>query len=110
MDRLWFTGSGSGVAIMTDSVLGDRLLSFIESEGRSCSFDPGLITPEYVYRMWGGQCSIEEIEHGLIALRKTRNYGSMTPDKRRLSKYNVAVVFLKTNKRNPSKHIAVHNG
>ncbi len=44
MDRLWFTGSGSGVAIMTDSVLRDRLLSFIESEGRSCSFDPGLIT------------------------------------------------------------------
>lgn len=44
MDRLWFTGSSSGVAIMTDSVLRDRLLSFIESEGRSCSFDPGLIT------------------------------------------------------------------
>ena len=40
-----------------------------------------------------------------MALRKTRNYGSITPDERRLSKYNVAVVFLKTNKRNPSKHI-----
>ncbi len=70
MDRLWFSGSGSGVAIMTDSVLRDRLLSFIESEGRSCSFDPGLITPEYVYRMWGGKFSIEEIENGLAELRE----------------------------------------
>lgn len=65
MDRLWFTGSGSGVAIMTDSVLRDRLLSFIESEGRSCSFDPGLITPEYVYRMLGGGVSLEEIEEAM---------------------------------------------
>lgn len=70
MDRLWFTGSGSGVAIMTDSVLRDRLLSFIESEGRSCSFDPGLITPEYVYRMWGGGVGIEEIERGMEEVRR----------------------------------------
>ena len=32
----------------------DRLREFMESEARSCSMDPGCITPEYVYRMWGG--------------------------------------------------------
>ena len=30
----------------------DRLREFMESEARSCSMDPGCITPEYVYRMW----------------------------------------------------------
>ncbi len=39
--------------IMTDSSLEERLQSFIECEGKSCSFDPELVTPEYVYRMWG---------------------------------------------------------
>jgi len=56
--------------IMTDATLIERLQSFIESEGKSCSFDPELITPEYVYRMWGGKFSIEEIENGLAELRK----------------------------------------
>lgn len=55
---------------MTDATLIERLQSFIESEGKSCSFDPELITPEYVYRMWGGKFSIEEIENGLAELRK----------------------------------------
>ena len=55
--------------IMTDSALEERLQSFIECEGKSCSFDPELITPEYVYRMWGGKFSIEEIENGLTELR-----------------------------------------
>ena len=55
---------------MTDTSLEERLQSFIESEGKSCSFDPELITPEYVYRMWGGKFSIEEIENGLMELRK----------------------------------------
>ena len=56
--------------VMTDTSLEERLQSFIESEGKSCSFDPELITPEYVYRMWGGKFSIEEIENGLAELRK----------------------------------------
>ena len=56
--------------IMTDSSIEERLQSFIESEGKSCSFDPELITPEYVYRMWGGNFSIEEIENGLAELWK----------------------------------------
>lgn len=38
-----------------------RLWEFIEQEGNSCSMDFGCITPEYVYRMWGGAVAIEEI-------------------------------------------------
>ena len=48
----------------------DRLREFIEDEARSGSMDPGCITPLYVYRMWGGSVSIEEIETGLMELRK----------------------------------------
>ena len=47
-----------------------RLKEFIENEMRSCSMDIGGITPMYVYRMWGGKCSIGEIEHGLMELRE----------------------------------------
>lgn len=54
---------------MTDSMLKERLQAFIESEGKSCSMDFGCITPEYVYRMWGGKFSIEEIENGLAELK-----------------------------------------
>lgn len=50
---------------MVDSTLGDRIKEFIENEGKSCSFDPELITPKYVYRMWGGSVVIEEIEEAL---------------------------------------------
>ena len=46
-----------------------RLKDFIESEMRSCSMDVGVITPEYVYRMWGGSVSINEIEHALEILK-----------------------------------------
>lgn len=46
---------------MIEGTLIDRLKEFMECEGRSCSFDPELITPEYVYRMWGGSVAIEEI-------------------------------------------------
>lgn len=55
---------------MTDSSIEERLQSFIESEGKSCSFDPELITPEYVYKMWGGSVAIDEIATGLTELRK----------------------------------------
>ena len=48
----------------------DRLREFIEDEARSGSMDFGCITPLYVYRMWGGSVSIEEIETGLKELRK----------------------------------------
>ena len=46
---------------MSDSTLHNRLKEFLENEGKSCSFDPELITPEYVYRMWGGAVAIEDI-------------------------------------------------
>ena len=36
---------------MSDSMLYNRLKDFIECAGKSCYFDPELITPEYVYRM-----------------------------------------------------------
>lgn len=45
-----------------------RLKQFIESEARSCSMDPGCITPEYVYRMWGGIVSLEEIKTAVADL------------------------------------------
>lgn len=41
--------------------LESRLLLFLESEARSCSMDPACVTPEYVYRMWGGQVPLEDI-------------------------------------------------
>ena len=49
-----------------------KLREFLESEARSCSMDPGCVTPEYVYRMWGGAVSMEEIEAGLKEIRSER--------------------------------------
>lgn len=46
-----------------------RLKSFIESEARSCSMDFGCVTPEYVYRMWGGTVALEDIEAGLKEIK-----------------------------------------
>ena len=37
------------------------LREFLDNEARSCSMDYGCITPLYVYRMWGGVVSLEEI-------------------------------------------------
>ena len=42
-----------------------RVSDFIENEARSCSMDFGGITPEYVYRMLGGQYSIDDIQNVL---------------------------------------------
>ena len=36
-----------------------------EMESRSCSMEPALITPEYVYRMWGGTVPLEEIREAM---------------------------------------------
>ena len=57
---------------MIHSMLKERLQSFIESEGKSCSFDPELITPEYVYRMWGGAVAIEDIATAMEDVRRMR--------------------------------------
>ena len=48
----------------------DRIREFMENEARSGSMDFGCVTPIYVYRMFGGQYSMEDIEHGLIEIRK----------------------------------------
>lgn len=51
-----------------NSELVAKLKEFIEMEGRSCSMDPALITPEYVYRMWGGKVELSEIEDAMKSL------------------------------------------
>ena len=48
--------------VMIEMALIDRLKAFIENERKSCSYDPELITPLYVYRMWGGNVPFELIE------------------------------------------------
>ena len=48
----------------------DRLREFLENEARSCSMDFGCVTPEYVFRSWGGSVASDEIATGLKDLRK----------------------------------------
>ena len=38
-----------------------RLQEFMENEARSCSMEFGCVTPEYVFRVWGGSEAIEDI-------------------------------------------------
>lgn len=47
-----------------------RLQEFIENEARSCSMDFGCVTPEYVYRSWGGSVAIEEIANAMSEVRR----------------------------------------
>ena len=54
---------------MTKTVKTERLQAFIESEGKFCSFDLELITPEYVYRIWGGAVAIEDIATAMEEVR-----------------------------------------
>ena len=63
---------GERFTIMSEGALIDRLNEFMECEGRSCSFDPELITPEYVYRMWGGAVAIEDIATAMEEVRRMR--------------------------------------
>lgn len=42
--------------------LKQKIHNLITFEARSCSMDPALVTPEYVFRMWGGRVPLEEIE------------------------------------------------
>lgn len=46
-----------------------RLNEFMEYEARSCSMDFGCVTPQYVYRMWGGTIAIDDIEAGLKEIK-----------------------------------------
>ena len=47
----------------------ERLRRFMDDEARSCSMDPGCITPEYVFRMWGGTVPLAEIEAAMKLIR-----------------------------------------
>ena len=49
--------------------LAERLIVFMENEARSCSRDFGCVTPQYVYRMWGGTVAFEDIEAGLKEIK-----------------------------------------
>jgi hypothetical protein len=49
-----------------------RLREFMEDEARSGSMDFGCITPLYVYRMWGGDVSLEDIEAAFVELKKQK--------------------------------------
>ena len=59
---------------VTDIGLTERIKEFMENEARSGSMDFGCVMPMYVYRMWGGKFSMEDIENGL---REIRNEGVM---------------------------------
>lgn len=48
----------------------DRLREFLETEARSGAMDFGCVTPLYVYRMFGGQLAMKDIENGLVELRR----------------------------------------
>lgn len=50
---------------MKDILLIIKLKDFVEKEARFCSMDFGCVTPEYVYRMWGGTVAYDDIEEGL---------------------------------------------
>lgn len=43
-----------------------RLREFMDNEAKSCSMDFGCVTPEYVYRMWGGTVALSDI---VVALK-----------------------------------------
>ena len=53
---------------MTQEDLKLKFAAFIEQEMRSCSMDVGGITPEYVYRMWGGKVALEDIKAAMAEM------------------------------------------
>ena len=52
----------------------ERLKCFLESEARSSSMDFGCVTPLYVYRMWGGRVSLDEITSVFQSLKDSYGY------------------------------------
>lgn len=51
-----------------------RLTEFLVNEARSCSMDFGCVTPQYVYRMWGGTVALEDIETAMNIVKKDYGY------------------------------------
>lgn len=99
---------GSGVKIMSDSTLCNRLkeltiidferdsaeteskhsslhsllTQFMEQEARSCSMDFGCVTPIYIYRMFGGTIPLREIEEAFpIVVQKQMMVGRDTRER-----------------------------
>lgn len=56
----WGEANLMQIRLMIDNIV-HRLKEFMENEARSCSMDFGCVTPEYVYRAWGGSVAIEDI-------------------------------------------------
>ena len=54
---------------MAKEELKKQIEEFIEHETRSCSMDIAGITPEYIFRMWGGRVSQEDIATVLAEVR-----------------------------------------
>lgn len=52
----------------------ERLEQFLVDEAHSCSMDFGCVTPEYVYRMWGGTVALSDIEAALNVYKKELQY------------------------------------
>lgn len=48
----------------------EKIKQFMENEARSCSMDFGCVTPEYVYRMWGGAVALSDIEAALNVCKR----------------------------------------
>lgn len=59
----------------------ERLQDFIENEARSCSMDFGCVTPQYVYRMWGGIVALDEIEIALSEIKNGATSNDVSPFK-----------------------------
>ena len=54
---------------MMESDIVSRISEFMENEARSCSMDFGCVTPEYVYRMWGGSVPLEDIKSAMLQIQ-----------------------------------------
>ncbi len=51
-----------------------RLREFMDNEARSGSMDFGCVTPEYVYRMWGGSVPLEDIAAALEVIKTEQRF------------------------------------
>ena len=69
----------------------ERLKAFMENETHSCSMDFGCITPLYVYRMWGGNASLKEIERAMEDVRSKKEDVTSTITKKINNKYGLDI-------------------
>ena len=54
---------------MDKQTLEREIRQFLEAEARSCSMDPACVSPDYVYRMWGGKVPFDDIAKALDAAK-----------------------------------------